>query len=499
MAITRLLCVAVVISTVVAAMHATSADEIQVRPTEARPILLGNWADPTVLKDGEDYYMTHSSFNFEPGLLIWHSKNLRDWKPLTHALQRADGSVWAPELVKHEGTYYLYYPLTDSVWDIFVTTATDPAGPWSEPKRVFDKLIDPGHVVAPDGSRYLMLNDGKYVRLSDDGTRATTELKSFYNGWKIPLDWTIECECLESPKFTKHDGWYHLTSAMGGTGGPSTSHMIVAARSRTPLGPWEESPYNPIVRTWDRTEAWWSKGHGTPVEGPGGHWWMMLHGFKNGQRTLGRATLVEPLEWTDDGWYRVPDEWPEESLPWRAVEVDPSDEFESEQPGIFWQFHRKWEHDRINVSDGELTLKGRGADPGRSRPLCSYTFDEAYEIETELRVGGSGTAGIILFASPGSLIGMQVDRNGSVSRIQKGFRKPNRVQSVETPQDFLTLRIVNDRQDVSFWVKNADGDWKNLWPSAEVSKGGTLRPALFATGESTAKFKYYRYRPLRRE
>ena len=62
------------------------------RPTEARPLLVGNWADPTVLKDGDDYYMTHSSFEFQPGLLIWHSKNLKSWRPITHAVANQGGS-----------------------------------------------------------------------------------------------------------------------------------------------------------------------------------------------------------------------------------------------------------------------------------------------------------------------------------------------------------------------------------------------------------------------
>jgi hypothetical protein len=83
--------------------------------------------------------------------------------------------------------------------------------------------------------------------------------------------------------------------------------MVVSARSKGPLGPWENSPYNPIIRTWDRDEAWWSKGHGTLVEGPGENWYCVLHGYMNGYRTLGRCTLIEPIEWTDDGWFRAAD------------------------------------------------------------------------------------------------------------------------------------------------------------------------------------------------
>ena len=92
------------------------------RPTEARPLLVGNWADPTVLRDGDDYYMTHSSFEFQPGLLIWHSQDLRSWRPVAHAVVNQEGSIWAPDLVKHGGRYYVYYPAAGTNW---VVTAED--------------------------------------------------------------------------------------------------------------------------------------------------------------------------------------------------------------------------------------------------------------------------------------------------------------------------------------------------------------------------------------
>ena len=99
--------------------------------------------------------------------------------------------------------------------------------------------IDPGHVVGPDGKRYLHYSGGKVVGLADDGLSVTGELKKVYDGWPIPESWRIECFCLESPKLFFKGDYYHLISAQGGTAGPSTSHMVVQARSRTPVGPWE--------------------------------------------------------------------------------------------------------------------------------------------------------------------------------------------------------------------------------------------------------------------
>ena len=98
-----------------------------------------------------------------------------------------------------------------------------------------------------------------------------------------------------------------MTSAQGGTAGPATSHMIVSARARSLEGPWENSRYNPIVRTKHRSETWWSKGHGTLVDTPEGDWFIVYHAYEKDYYTLGRQTLIESIEWTADGWFTVTD------------------------------------------------------------------------------------------------------------------------------------------------------------------------------------------------
>lgn len=78
----------------------------------------------------------------------------------------------------------------------------------------------------------------------------------------------------------------------------------MVARSKSPLGPWENSPYNPLIHTYSADEEWWSVGHGTLVSTPDDRWYIVYHGYRNGFRTLGRQTLMEPVEWTSDGWAR---------------------------------------------------------------------------------------------------------------------------------------------------------------------------------------------------
>ena len=270
--------------------------------TYPKVILPGDYPDPSIMRDGKDYYMTHSPFYYAPGFLIWHSQDLMNWEPLCRVMPQYEGSAMAPDLLKYKDTYYIYYPAAGTNW---VMWAKNIRGPWSRPVDLKVGGIDPGHVVDKEGNRYLYLDKGEMIRLTEDGLATVGEKKKVYDGWKYPDHWDTECMCLESPKLNEHNGYYYLTSAQGGTAGPATSHMVVSARSKSVTGPWENSPYNPIVHTYSVTDSWWSKGHGTLIDDVNGNWWIVYHAYANDYHTLGRSTLIEPVEWTEDGWYRT--------------------------------------------------------------------------------------------------------------------------------------------------------------------------------------------------
>lgn len=266
------------------------------------PILPGDYPDPSIVRDGKDFYMTHSPFYYAPGFLIWHSQDLQNWEPVCRAVPEYEGSAMAPDLVKYKDRFYLYFPSAGTNWVIW---ADDIRGPWSEPVDLKVGGIDPGHIADSAGNRYLYVNNGEIIRLTDDGLATIGQKRRVYDGWAYPKEWETEGMYLESPKLIYHNGYYYLTSAEGGTAGPATSHMAVAARSKNVDGPWENSPYNPIVHTYSASEEWWSKGHGTLIDDAEGNWWIVYHAYRNGYHTLGRSTLIEPVEWTDDGWYRT--------------------------------------------------------------------------------------------------------------------------------------------------------------------------------------------------
>ena len=175
------------------------------------PVLAGDHPDPSVLRDGDDYYLTLSSFDAYPGLPIWHSRDLVNWQPLTHAIHRDVGAIWAPDLVRYHDRYYIYFAArTGERRGNYVVWADAIAGPWSDPVSLgLAGHIDPGHAVGEDGRRYLFLSGGDYVPLTADGLAIAGPVRHAYDGWRYPDDWDVESYSLEGPKISFRDGWFY--------------------------------------------------------------------------------------------------------------------------------------------------------------------------------------------------------------------------------------------------------------------------------------------------
>ena len=360
------------------------------------PILAGDHPDPSILKDGADYYLVNSSFLSYPGLLVLHSRDLVNWEPVGPALKKSVGSIWAPDLTKVNGRYYIYFPgVSEGVKSNYVVWADNIKGPWSEPIDLKIGQIDPGHAIGPDGKRYLFLSGGNLVGLADDGLSVTGKMTHVYSGWKYPEEWAVEGFAQEGPKILKHGDYYYMVLAEGGTAGPPTSHMVVEARSKTLEGPWENCPYNPIVHTKSGEETWWSRGHATPVEGPDGKWYLVYHAYEKGFYTLGRQTLLEPIEWTADGWFKGTgaDVAKAIAMPAGGTSVSSgtalSDDFSTDRMGTGWVFFNPTE-DYLGTYRYEkncLVVKGKGESPKDGTVLTVNAGDQAYEVEVDIEVG----------------------------------------------------------------------------------------------------------------
>jgi PelA/Pel-15E family pectate lyase len=473
------------------------------------PIVSGDHPDPSILKDGDDCYMTFSSFDAYPGLVLWHSRDLVNWTPMGPTLFRNVGSVWAPDLVKHGSRYYIYFPGIGPNRSNYVIWADDIRGPWSDPIDLKNTRIDPGHAVGPDGRRYLFLSGGYMVPLSDDGLSISGPEQKVYPGWRYPSDWIVEGFAQEGPKILKRGDYYYQVLAQGGTAGPPTGHMIVAARSKALEGPWEDSPYNPIVRTTSADEPWWSKGHGTLVEGPDGRWWMVYHAYEKGYYNLGRQALLEPVEWLDDGWFRVAKYDPGRPIP-KPVPASAgahgfafSGPFTPERMGVQWSFYKGSvaDRDRYRFEDGALVLKANGTSPSDSSPLWFVTGDRAYELEVEIESAAEATAGLLLFYNSRMYLGLGFSATRFIQHnygLDRPGAKPDHVGRT------LHIRLRNDRHIVTIYYSVDGQRWERFDRGFEVSGYHhnvgydflSLRPALYAAGSGEVRFRNFRYRAL---
>ncbi|RHW16265.1 xylan 1,4-beta-xylosidase [Sphingomonas gilva] len=474
------------------------------------PLMAGDHPDPTILKDGADYYMTFSTFDSYPGLVIWHSRDLVNWRPLTAALTRNVGSVWAPELVKHKGRYFIYLPVKASPNTSHVIWADRIEGPWSDPIDLnLPDHIDPGHAVGEDGSRWLFLSGGDRIRLAEDGLSTIGEVEHVYDPWRYPDHWDVESFSPEGPKITRHGGWFYLITAVGGTAGPPTGHMVIAARSRSIHGPWEHHPGNPLVRTTSLSEKWWSRGHATLVEGPDGSWWSVYHGYENGFWTLGRQTLLDPVEWTADGWFRMTggDLSQPIAKPGGGSAVrhgQPlSDDFSTLAIGTRWNFFRPApdERERARVEGGALVLEARGKAPSDSSPLLLIAGDLAYRFECDIEIAPGGTAGLVLFYDDKLYCGLGFDETRFVTH-QYGIE---RGRPANPHGRRMRMRVTNNRHIVAFHTSGDGGrTWRRFDRGMEVSgyhhnvRGGflMLRPGLYSAGAGEARFRNFRFTAL---
>ena len=475
------------------------------------PIVPGDHPDPTVLKDGEDYYMTFSSFLSYPGVVIWHSKDLVNWSPIGPALKKPIGAVWAMDLVKHNGRYFIYIPaVSDSGNAIFVIHADDIRGPWSNPIDLkLPDCIDPGHAVGEDGKRYLFVNGVRRIRLTDDGLATDGALEHVYKPWEYPKDWVVEMFAPEGPKILRRGEWFYLIAAVGGTSGPPTSHMVIVARSKSIHGPWANCPFNPIVHTTSADEPWWSRGHATLIQGPASDWWMVYHGYENGFRTLGRQTLLEPVEWTKDGWPRAKGGTLSSPIAKpKGGKLSPagfalSDDFSTDKLGLQWGFYAPvaGETDRIRYENGGLIVKGKGTSLSDCSPLTCITGDRSYEASVALEMSGEAQGGLALFYDSRGFVGVGFG-SGQMFTYNNGQEHVWMRQPV--PANPVGIKVTNRDNVVTFHYSTDGKTWiQHPW-QMEVSGyhhnvfNGflSLRPALFSAGTGEVRFRNFVYHGL---
>ena len=295
--------------------------------TYANPVLAGFYPDPSVCRVGNDYYLVNSSFAYYPGLPLFHSTDLVHWKQIGHAMDRPEQlntlgagvsrGLFAPAISYHKGVFYIVCTLIDKGGN-FVITATNPAGPWSNPVWLKEvNGIDPSLFFDQDDRAYIVYNSDppgnqslwsghRSIRIRSFDyrqLRTTGEEQLIVNGG---TDTARHPVWIEGPHLYYINGWYYLLCAEGGTG---DNHSEVVFRSKTVNGPFQSYAGNPILTQRQlnpaRVSPITTTGHADLVQTPEGNWYAVFLGcrpYEPGHYNIGRETFLAPVSWTTDGW-----------------------------------------------------------------------------------------------------------------------------------------------------------------------------------------------------
>jgi beta-xylosidase len=436
------------------------------------PVLYADYSDPDVVRAGEDFWLTSSSFNHVPGLPILHSRDLVNWTIVNHALPRLvpedhfrtvrhGEGVWAPAIRYHAGKFWIYYP--DPDLGIYVITAADPAGQWSKPVLVKagKGLIDPCPLWDDDGNVYLVhawarSRSGKnniltLLRLSEDGTRALDDGRVIVDGGNF-----AGMHTLEGPKFYKRNGWYYIFAPTGGVTGGVQSVF----RARRIEGPYE---HKVVLAQGSRPIN--GPHQGALVDTASGEWWF-LHFQDKG--AYGRIVHLEPVSWRDD-WPLIGEHIdaegkgqpvlihakPHVSLPSATAAPQTTDRFDGRTLGPQWQWQANPDPSWITLSGSGVRLASASipaADNLYNAPnLLLQKFPAPTFVATTpvtlARATSGNEAGLIVFGDDYAWVGLRAAPDGAwiMQVVNQGASKEGRERiaaAVRSKQPTVQVRVM---------------------------------------------------------
>ena len=489
------------------------------------PVVAGFYPDPSAIRVGDDFYLVTSTCGYFPGLPVFHSTDLVSWTQVGNAIHRPGQinygeqeeltrGLFAATLAHHDGTFYVANTCFYCDRGNFVVTAKNPAGPWSDPIWLGISGIDPSLFFDDDGSAWIVHNDVPDGKLRYDGHRAIW-LQRFdfgtreHVGQRILLvdggaDPATNPEHVEGPHLFKHDGWYYLTAAEGGTG---EQHAQMVWRSRALTGPYQPSPSNPALTQRDldpkRADPVTSTGHAQFVKLKDGTWWAVFlatRPYRGNQYNLGRETFLLPVTWRD-GWpvilprgERVPMVAKRPDLPRNPQPLPTSgpmawtERFDAPTLPLAWMTlhppQRRWyatgKHG-LTITPGTMPLGAFGTAPGQPSYIAHRVQHHAATLETTLASFEPATgelAGLVLLQNEYGhyVLGVERDARGlAVSLYRRsgrdGAKGGDRLARIPLDEGHgpvsLRFRVDGPRLDASYSL--TAGDWKSVATGLDAS------------------------------
>lgn len=510
------------------------------------PVLSGFYPDPSVIRVGGDYYMAVSSFEYFPGVPLFHSKDLIHWQQIGYALDRpaqinllgrkSSQGIYAPTLRYHQGVFYM---ITTDVYGIgnFYVTAADPAGPWSDPVRVPYGNIDPSLMFDDDGKVYVTVQagfdaDSHIIQYEIDIATgaALSEPEVVFRGDGGP--W------VEGPHLYKIKDMYYLMAASGGTG---AQHREIIGRSLSPYGPFELLPH-PILTHRDLPDhPVQCTGHTELVEDESGNWWAFFLGVRRegcSYSVLGRETFLAPVRWTADGWPLIDNNEGSAGLNMEWLTGKGQCDTEGQSHGIssesLAQYQMKFQGDRLDLEwcyvrtlpqaeevslirrKGWLTLTGnpsRLGGEGAAVYVCRRQRHHAMKAETlldYLPVAEGETAGLAVRLSDTAYLTLAVTLEKGIRYISAGGARKGsefRLGQAEAGSSIqIGLRFVSEKREYGYWYSLDGQSWLSLGaepaltvaPESEGAFTGVTLGLFASSGEgqpagAPAYFQYFDY------
>ncbi len=482
------------------------------------PVLKGFYPDPSVCFANGKFYMVCSSFQYFPGVPLFESENLVNWKQTGHVLTRksqimlekinSSGGVFAPTIRYNNGRFYMV-TTNDTTHQNFYVYTDDIYGEWSEPIYVDQGGIDPS-LYFEDGRTYFMSNG-----VDENGNSGVIQCEiNIETGEKLTAGKCIwqgsGGRYLESPHLYKINGTYYLMAAEGGT---EYGHMITYARADSVWGEFENYPKNPVLTNRNKgANIIQGIGHGDLIQDKNGDWFILSLGFRQMDvwmpyHNLGREVFLTPVKFNDDGWFAAGnDGTTEESYEIKGDFVQEEKKvytFENTDWAIDWCFMRHPNMESYELSDNKAVLYGTDItlDDTDSPTFVALRQKDFFGTLTcNVKIDG-GEGGVTAYMCENEHYEIALRKNGSkteaVLKLNIGGIK--HVQSaVEVDGNEAILKIVMDNYFYKFYLVTGEneqflGMGQGKYLTSEVSGGftGTLL-GLYATGNNKAEFTQFK-------
>lgn len=480
-------------------------------PSSRRPIIAGYYPDPSICRVGEDFYVANSSFEFFPGVPLWHSRDLLTWEQVGHVITRTSQfeagayrpsmGVYAPTLRHRDGVFYLITTAVEGPEGHLLMTASDPAGPWSDPVYVQGLPgFDPDIAWTDDGTclvTYCHIVDwvpqGIHQAAIDPSTGEVLEEPRLL--WKgSGMQWP------EGPHLIRRGDWWYLVIAEGGT---ERGHCVSIARAPRPDGPYELAPQNPILTRRSTVFPVQNTGHADMVERPDGSWAMVYLAVRARGTTPmfhvnGRETFLAGVDWQDDWPVVVPD-----AFSFTPDATAFADRFES---GI----GLRWASPGAAVADFARAVPGGGvevspaaSDNGAPALLAARVTDLAWRFEADTQE--TDAAAVRLRMDESHWAELRLEEGRAVLEVRIGPAS-HRVVDEARVTGLVTLRVEaaptthHGPDDLVFTVADEAGEREldridGRYLSTEVAGGFLGRTIGLRTAGAPVVFDEVRYAP----